>query len=997
MKLNWKKNKVFFLIAAAVLISGYIIMFSSYLEENPFQNQKELVSPVEVSVSENNFYYITEASAQIVVTDKKNILQYTIQGDDAENTFAYAESVCSDDNGNIYIHDKIYEDDGVSILSERILKFNSYGQRTEILFESNNEEVKTAVFDLKMINGNLCFLTYDEEEISVYVQKDNAFEKIDTIPYSVNSIYVTDIAYYQDGSKACIAVVFKNGNVSIYKNGEEVHTYLASNYDTEDFFSIITEVVYVENGDLYLCDTGLRQIYRMDKESFSLETVVTSDDFVAADSEKFSKKPLYTGLNVSNGVISFLTTEFTYDKAWDEVLYFYGIAAVSEDGEILFHTDSVELNMTIKLLIFSLYFAGFVLIVIFLYGIARIVSLLKNTSIDTSVKIQCIVVLVALLVAIGSSTFIFKNVNERFIEKTSATLCNIGYWLGEKIDEDIILSLNTPDAFFSKEYAELDVTVNEVLKSDVNEADNIYCVIYKVKNDVVCELYREDMLHAAMYPMAGQFENSTEEYIAQNHTYEIFYDIALSEGTYIYALLPMYSDAGENIAFIEVGMDFSYFTEQNNSLYTKVLMLTIMAVIIVILLFSEILCAMEAIKAKRMLAASKKQQVVSPEMIRPLSFLFFSIANISTAFLPIYGLELWDEFMIFPAEIAAAFPLSAEMICAAVSAFACGFIVKRTGVKLLCMSGAGFYLFGNILSAYAGNLQILIFANALCGIGSGALSLAINTWAASYEEESLQNKGFIHINAAYLAGLNCGTVIGSIICDNFGIKATYFAGAAGSVVLMLLAFIMIGKVNVEDDVDEEEDGSLKDLVSPAVIRYFLFLIVPYLICTGFLEYFFPIVAEGEGLSATHISLAFLLSGLISIYMGSLLTEPLTQKMGTKKTMILASFIYVAALTYLVINPSIISCYIVVVLFAFADSFGLSAQAVYFSSMPDVKKAGQSKALGVNSTVESITTAGGTLVFGAALTMGTRRGVFVILLVFAVCLVLFVFAERKKSN
>ena len=995
MKLNWKKNKVFFLIAAVILISGYVIMFSSYLKEDPFQNQKELVNPVEVSVSENNFYYITEASTQIVVTDKENVLQYTIEGNDAENTFAYAESICSDDDGNIYIHDKIYKDDGVSILSERILKFNSYGQRAEVLFETNNEELKTEIFDMKMINGSLCFLTYDGEEISVCIQKDDTFEKIDTIPYSVKSMYVTDIACHQDGDMVYLAVVFKNGNVSVYKNGEEVYEYLASSYDTKDFFSIITEAVYVENGDLYLCDTGLRQIYRMDNESFSLETVVTSDDFAITDSEKFSEKPLYTGLNASNGVISFLTTEFTYDKAWNEVLYFYGIAAVSEDGETLFHTDSVELNMKIKLLVFSLYFAGFVLIVIFLYAVVRIIFLLKNTGLDANLKMQCIVVIIALLVAIGTSTFIFKNVNERFVEKTSTTLCNIGYWLGEKIDENIILSLNTPDAFFTDEYEELDAIVNEVLKSDVNKSDNIYCVIYKVKNDVVCELYRDDMVHAAMYPMAGQFENSTEEYIANNHKYEVFYDIALSEGTYIYALLPMYNDAGENIAFIEVGMDFSYFTEQNNSLYVKVLMLTIIAVIIVILLFSEILCGMEAIKTRKMLADSK-QHMVSPEMIRPLSFLFFSIANISTAFLPIYGLELWDESMIFPAEIAAAFPLSAEMICAAVSAFACGFIVRRTGIKLLCMSGAGFYFLGNMLSAYAGNLQFLIFANALCGIGSGALSLAINTWAASYEKESLQNKGFIHINAAYLAGLNCGTVIGSIICDNFGIKATYFAGAAGSIVLMILAVIMIGKVNVADDVDEEDSGSLKDLVSPAVIRYFLCLIVPYLICTGFLEYFFPIVAEGEGLSATHISLAFLLSGLISIYMGSLLTEPLTQKMGTKKTMILASFIYVAALTYLVINPSIVSCYIVVVLFAFADSFGLSAQSVYFSSMPDVKKAGQSKALGVNSTIESITTACGTLVFGTALTMGTRRGIFVIVLVFAVCLFLFAFAERNKK-
>ena len=76
---------------------------------------------------------------------------------------------------------------------------------------------------------------------------------------------------------------------------------------------------------------------------------------------------------------------------------------------------------------------------------------------------------------------------------------------------------------------------------------------------------------------------------------------------------------------------------------------------------------------------------------------------------------------------------------------------------------------------------MLIVANSVCGIGSGFLTIGLNTWAASYEEESMQNKGFIHINAAYLAGLNCGTVIGSLIWENFGVAAVYFVAAAGAV------------------------------------------------------------------------------------------------------------------------------------------------------------------------------------------------------------------------
>ena len=89
----------------------------------------------------------------------------------------------------------------------------------------------------------------------------------------------------------------------------------------------------------------------------------------------------------------------------------------------------------------------------------------------------------------------------------------------------------------------------------------------------------------------------------------------------------------------------------------------------------------------------------------------------------------------------------------------------------------------------------------------------LNTWAASYEEESMQNKGFIHINAAYLAGLNCGTVIGSLIWENFGVAAVYFVAAAGAVVIILFSLWMIGKIAVvPEETDDGEGGKLKDLL-----------------------------------------------------------------------------------------------------------------------------------------------------------------------------------------
>ena len=492
----------------------------------------------------------------------------------------------------------------------------------------------------------------------------------------------------------------------------------------------------------------------------------------------------------------------------------------------------------------------------------------------------------------------------------------------------------------------------------------------------------------------GQCTRWREERIAAEDDYDVCYEFALSEGTYMYALVPVYDNEHNAIAFIEAGMDYGTFQTETKSLYTKVLMLAVMAVIIVMLLFTELMHTGHAFLLKK--ESKKKGGICLPDLIRPISFLFFMIANMSTAFLPIYGMKLWNDSFPMQAEVAAALPLSAEMVFAAIAAFLCGYFVQKAGVKAVCILGAGAYIVGNLLSAFSPNLWMLIVANSVCGIGSGFLTIGLNTWAASYEEESMQNKGFIHINAAYLAGLNCGTVIGSLIWENFGVAAVYFVAAAGAVVIILFSLWMIGKIDVvPEETDDGEGGKLKDLFTPSVIRFFLCITVPYLVCTAFLEYFFPIEAELNGLSATHISMAFLLSGLISIYIGSSMAEPITEKLGVKKAMVLASFIYGAALFYLVINPTIWSCYVVVVLFAIADSFGLSAQSVYFSSLDEVKHVGQSKALGVNSTVESITSAGGSLIFGAALLLGTRKGIFVIASMFVILMAVFMIGERKR--
>lgn len=991
----WKKNQVFFLITLIVLLTAGISLNLDAIGKNPIEKEEILYNPVQVYTGTEYQYYISDSSEKISVTDQKNRLVNTIDGGMEETSFSYADAIVSDKDGSIYILDKLYEEDGSTTYSERILKFSEDGKREAVLYETDtlNEDGEQVSFldSLEIIHGTVYFTKVDNEGIHVYSLAGFEAKECAVMPFMNAYDRVSDTAVSDDME---IAAAMKNGDVYVSEGGVISCIYAAREHDTEDYFSMVKELAYGEDGSLYLCDVGQREVYRLFPDKKTVSTVVKRNEFSTLKSDNFAETPLYTGLNVSNGKVSVLSSEYVYDEAADEEIYYYRLAIVSEEGEVYSSSDAIGVSMQNRLIIIFVYLSILLLVIVAVYVCVKMVRMLKQMKTEENTKMQLILVLTALVITLGVSYVIFENCNSRFVKEAGEKLANVGYLIGEHIDKDFLAELDSPDDYYSGDYQILDKKVEDILQSKVNASGEMYCVIYKVKNDVVCEAYRDDMVHGAMYPMAGKYAGSIEERIAAEDDYDVCYEFALSEGTYMYALVPVYDNEHNAIAFIEAGMDYGTFQTETKSLYTKVLMLAVMAVIIVMLLFTELMHTGHAFLLKK--ESKKKGGICLPDLIRPISFLFFMIANMSTAFLPIYGMKLWNDSFPMQAEVAAALPLSAEMVFAAIAAFLCGYFVQKAGVKAVCILGAGAYIVGNLLSAFSPNLWMLIVANSVCGIGSGFLTIGLNTWAASYEEESMQNKGFIHINAAYLAGLNCGTVIGSLIWENFGVAAVYFVAAVGAVVIILFSLWMIGKIDVvPEETDDGEGGKLKDLFTPSVIRFFLCITVPYLVCTAFLEYFFPIEAELNGLSATHISMAFLLSGLISIYIGSSMAEPITEKLGVKKAMVLASFIYGAALFYLVINPTIWSCYVVVVLFAIADSFGLSAQSVYFSSLDEVKHVGQSKALGVNSTVESITSAGGSLIFGAALLLGTRKGIFVIASMFVILMAVFMIGERKR--
>lgn len=74
-----KTNKIFILIALIVLMSSFVALNLQYIGKNPFNSQINLDNPVKVCEGKDSFYFISDSSKKISVTDKNSGLNMKLK------------------------------------------------------------------------------------------------------------------------------------------------------------------------------------------------------------------------------------------------------------------------------------------------------------------------------------------------------------------------------------------------------------------------------------------------------------------------------------------------------------------------------------------------------------------------------------------------------------------------------------------------------------------------------------------------------------------------------------------------------------------------------------------------------------------------------------------------------------------------------------------------------------------------------------------------------
>lgn len=1003
-----KKHKAAVCLLLAALCAVSVGVNFNALWRNPLESAVAISDPSGYThdAGSGRQYVVMEGAREIAALNGEREYMFSIQGGKRTGGYYNAQEAVVGGDGYLYVHDQVKNENGKEIESERIAKYDASGRFLSYVFELEHEymdgENRDRILGLTWLDGALCFLRADWDGLVLCRLDADADEVREerSFPYDNAFHLVIDGALSPD-----MEVYFsdKMGSVwHISRDGAVDCTYDAAAHETEDFFSIAPDVGCDGRGNVYFNDVGLREIRRITPAG-DVETVIAKGEPMTELPEAFNELPIYSAFSVSSdGLVTVAYSDSYYDAENNEQIYDYNLYLKAENGTVLMNGSVLEKSGAVKGSGWLGVAAIVVLAVLAIAAVMRLLKLMKGVRPSRSGIIQTAVVGTALLVSVIVTSVILNSTNGWYIQELTNRISNMAVLMARDLDTEAVESLDNPADYGAEAYERIDGSIQEILSSEINLQRGVYAVLYRVERDIVCAVYSDEGQHGVLWPMDGAFRDSAEETVYLTGELIEFSAFSNAEGRYMFTLAPIMGEEDEVVGLIEVGLDLYSFNESNNILIRETILIVLMLIVTLILLFSESAFFVGAIK--RNIQEGRRGLPISVDIIRPLAFIIFFTGNMSTTFLPLFGRGLWDPAMGMQQEVAIALPLSAEVLFTAVFSLLGGFIADRIGTKQLITIGGGIFAGGLVMCGVVPNLWLLIVGNGVLGAGEGLVLVSLNTFIGSYEGEDQRNRGFSGYNAAYLSGMNCGTVVGSLLAERVGYRPVfYIAGGIAIAAILLTALCLRGQPKKASAEEEKTTGgmsTLRFLFSPRVFSFFLFMLAPYLICSSFLSYFFPIYGEENGLSTSFVAQAFLLSGVIAIYLGPLLTKFTQERLGTRKALILSTGIYVASFAMFALHMSVAVCFAIIGLLAVADSFGLSMQAVYFSDLPEVRQYGEGKAMGVNSAVESIAQTVGPIIFAAVLLLGAERGILLLAQGVGILLVLFlisVLLSRRREK
>lgn len=394
--------------------------------------------------------------------------------------------------------------------------------------------------------------------------------------------------------------------------------------------------------------------------------------------------------------------------------------------------------------------------------------------------------------------------------------------------------------------------------------------------------------------------------------------------------------------------------------------------------------------------------------VRQIAFLFYFASRLPSSFISVMAKQYGGSFLGIQGDVLTGIPQSAETLFTCAAIFVTAKIIEDKGWKPSFTVGLVLVVIGNALTAFSPNIVIFILARAVTGLGYGFCWMTLRNFALFGRNEEEKSEGFTLLNAGLYAGINCGSVLGSILADKLGFQVVLLISA----VLTILCVASILKLENEVYVNTRKatkmatDYKKNELgINPKVgfspylkaVAFVILMITPTCIAGAYISYYLPLYFTNTGGSIADAGRANLLYGLLIIYAGPYFGKLLGKHPGYVKWNVFYNVIMGAGFILFGLFDSYALAFVCVLMLGLADSFGFAAQNNYFLKLKSIEKMGDSVAMSVLSFIKKMAEMLGPIVFSLVLAVGSPFAFFTVGIVFVAAVLFYLLFEIKGDK
>lgn len=416
-----------------------------------------------------------------------------------------------------------------------------------------------------------------------------------------------------------------------------------------------------------------------------------------------------------------------------------------------------------------------------------------------------------------------------------------------------------------------------------------------------------------------------------------------------------------------------------------------------------------------MLYMSSKTTVTSDEKVfedenynggnlRILAFLIYTACYMPVSFIPKVMKSLYQPVPGVDINFVLGLPISIVFFGGAIFTLVGGKWIDRIGWRRVLEIGLLTIVLSAGLSAAAFNAWIFVLARGIFGVGYALIYISMRSFAASMHGDIAKRKGFSAITSGIYAGVNTGAVFGAILMDKIGFRSVFLISGS----LMLLGFVLLvmffpkgALIKQHKKVEQKEKTGVWHFISnKEVWKFFLLINIPMAMTVIFLDYFYPVYADGVGIATSTIGRAYLLNGVSVAYLSPLIIKGIGTRLTSRQTVIFSIGLLVMSMGLFSYYGTITMMLVAAAIMGVSEGVGLASQTEYYLGLSAVKNIGRGEALGYYSNVRKVAQMFGPQLFAYAIGFGYTEGIGYLGIGIGCMLLIFIisgFSRMKGAN